>query len=140
MTRTILQSLLCTVGILAGASACAAGADKLSAWAGDPRISDAAAIDCVVEAELLRQLIKGARDFNAIASMPAMLEISSVFASFRMVLDTRHGEGARMQELGARLSAMQGDYLSFIRAESYARATERARAQVKKCKRLLKLQ
>jgi hypothetical protein len=125
--------------MLAGASACAAGADRLSAWASDPRISDTAAIDCVAEAELLRQLIKGARDFNAISSMATMLEVSSVFASFNLVLDTRYGEGAQMSAIKARFSEMQGEYLAHIKAVSYADATALAKSHVDECKRMLSL-
>ena len=139
MTRTVLPSALCTLGILAGASACAAGADRLATWATDPRISDAAAIDCVAEAELLRQLIKGARDFNAVASMATMLEVSSVFASFTLVLDTRHGEGARMPAIKARFGEMQGEYLAHIKSDSYAGATALAQSHVDACKKLLSL-
>lgn len=140
MTRKALQSLLCTIGILAGASACAAGADKLSTWAADPRISDDAAIDCVAEAELLRQLIKGARNFDAIASMAAMLEISSVFASFSLVLDIRYGEGARMDVIKARFGEMLGEYLASIKADGYADAIALAKTRLNECTRLLSLE
>jgi hypothetical protein len=132
-----IHSALLALCLLAGGAVHAG--DNLADWAKRPAVSDSTAIDCAAEATLRRHLVMGAKDFNALRSMATLLEISSVFASFQMMLSARHGEGVRNSAINARFEDGKTRYLSLIKSDGYASALARAAARIVACKHLLNL-